>query len=232
MTEKKTKTLSHTQRMILWAVSVKPSTALELSGVVGVGISRICRAVRGLVEKGLMFSDSRVKTAGQPARLLKAHIKHPDPRLEVIGKQLHAAPLLAQIVGAIDQAGEPMTVAEIAEFIGAKQESVRMAVRYHHCGDGAGRLRVAEWVYMPAKGHGWKPRYSTSPGKDAAKPPRSSSFSRNQWAKRNKALQRMEWQRSTVKAGKPSPIYGHPFSQLYAVAGVPQQAAMLMRGEA
>lgn len=229
MTEKKTQKLSHTQRMILWAVSVKPSTALELSGVVGVGISRICRAVRGLVEKGLLFSDSRVKTAGQPARLLKAHIKHPDPRLEVIGKQGHAAPLLTQIVDAIEQAGEPMTVAEISEFIGAKQESVRMAVRYYHCGDGAGRLRVAGWVYMPAKGHGWKPRYCTSPGEDAVKPKSSKTYSRKQWATRNKALQRMEWQRSTVKAGKPSPTYGHPFAQLYAVAGVSQQAAMLMR---
>ncbi len=232
MTEKKTKTLSHTQRMILWAVSVRPSTALELAGVVGVGISRICRAVRGLVEKGLLFSDSRVKTAGMTARLLKAHIKHPDPRLEVIGKQGQAAPLLAQIVDAIEQVGEPMTVAEIAEFIGVKQESVRKAVKYYHCGDGAGRLRVAGWVYMPAKGHGWKPRYCTSPGEDAVKPKSSSSFSRNQWATRNKALQRMEWQRSTVKAGKPSPTYGHPFAQLYAVAGVSQQAAMLMRDAA
>lgn len=229
MTEKKTKTLSHTKRMILWAVSVKPSTALELAGVVGVGISRICRAVRGLVEKGLLFSDSRVKTAGMTARLLKAHIKHPDPRLEVIGKQGHAAPLLAQIVDAIEQAGEPMTVAEITEFIGVKQESVRKAVKYYHCGDGAGRLRVAGWVYMPAKGHGWKPRYCTSPGDDAVKPKSSNTYSRKQWATRNKALQRMEWQRRTVKAGKPSPTYGHPFAQLYAVAGVSQQAAMLMR---
>lgn len=232
MTEKKTKTLSHTQRMILWAVSVDPSTALELAGVVGVGISRICRAVRGLEEKGLLFSDSSVKTAGRPARLLKAHIKHPDPRLAVIGKQGHAAPLLAQIVDAIEQAGEPMTVAEIAEFIGVRQESVRMAVKYYHTGAGAGRLRVGEWVYVPAKGHGWKPRYCTSPGEDAVKPKSSKTYSRKQWATRNKALQRMEWQRSTVKAGKPSPTYGHPFAQLYAVAGVSQQAAMLMRGEA
>lgn len=229
MTEKKTQKLSHTQRMILWSVSVKPSTALELAGVVGVDRSRICCAVRGLVEKGLLFSDSRVMTAGLPARVLKAHIKHPDPRLDVIGKQGKAAPLLAQIVDAIEQAGEPMTVAEIAEFICARQESVRMAVKYYHCGEGAGRLRVAKWVYMPAQGHGWKPRYCTSPGEDAVKPKSSKSYSRKQWAKRNKALQRMEKQRSTVKAGKSSPIYGHPFAQMFAVAGVSQQAAMLMK---
>ena len=232
MTEKKTKTLSHTKRMILWAVSEKPSTVRELSEVVGVSRRRIDHSVTDLLKASLLFSRSNTKTAGLPARVYEAHIKHPDPRSLVIGKFGKQAPMLAQIIDAIEQVGEPMTVAEIAEFIGVRQESVRMAVKYYHTGAGAGRLRVGEWVYVPAQGHGWKPRYSTSPGKDAAKPPRSSSFSRNQWAKRNKALQRMEWQRSTVKAGKPSPIYGHPFSQLYAVAGVSQQAAMLMRGEA
>lgn len=231
MSEKK-KQLSHAQRMILWAVSVKPSTALELVGVVGVGRSRICCAVRGLVEKGLLFSDSRVMTGGLPAKVLKAHIKHPDPRSEVIGKQGKQAPLLAQIVDAIEQAGEPMTVAEIAEFTGVRQESVRMAVKYYHCGEGAGRLRVAKWTYLPAQGHGWKARYCTSPGEDAVKPKSSKSYSRKQWAKSNQAMQRIDKQRSSVKAGKVSPIYGHPFAQMFAVAGVSQQAAMAMRDAA
>lgn len=229
MTEKMTKRLSHTQRMILWAVSVKPSTAAELSAVVGVDRSRICCAVRSLVDKGMLFSDSRVFTGGLPARVLKAHIKHPDPRSEVIGKEGKQAPMLAQIVDAIKQNGEPMTVAEIAEFTGARQELVRMAAKYYHCGEGAGRLRVAGWVYVPTQGNGWKARYCTSPGPDAVKPKSDKAFSRKQWAKRNKAIQRMEKQRSAVKSGKSSPIYGHPFAQMFAVAGVSQQAAVLMK---
>lgn len=229
MTEKKTKTLSHTKRMILWAVSEKPSTVRELSEVVGVSRRRIDHSVTELLKASLLFSRSHTKTAGLPARVFEAHIKHPDPRSLVIGKFGKQAPMLAQIIDAIEQVGEPMTVAEIAEFIGVRQESVRMAVKYYHTGAGAGRLRVGEWVYVPAQGHGWKPRYSTSPGKDAAKPPRSSSFSRNQWAKQNRAIQRMQSQRSAVQAGKSSQIYRHPFAQLFAVTGVSHIAEKSMR---
>ena len=128
MTEKKTKTLSHTKRMILWAVSKKPSTVRELSEVVGVSRRRIDHSVTELLKASLLFSRSHTKTAGLPARVFEAHIKHPDPRSLVIGKFGKQAPMLAQIIDAIEQVGEPMTVAEIAEFIGVRQESVRMAV--------------------------------------------------------------------------------------------------------
>lgn len=231
MTEKK-KQLSHTQRMIIWAVSVRPQTASELALKVGIDVSNIRHAIKKLMTAGLLFSDSAVKKSGQTAKIYKAHAIHPDPRGAVVGRDHHQAPRLELIVDAIKQAEQPLTVQELADATGMDAERVRRAVNYY-CHGKHRRLRIASWVYVQGTGYGWTACYCTSNGADAPKPAANTSFSRAEWVKRNKALCQLERQRARVKAGKSSPIYGHVFAQLLSVAGVsPKKAAEQIRGAA
>lgn len=232
MNEKKTKRLSHTQRMVLWAVSERPQTASDLALTVGVDVTNIRRAISPLELAGLLFSDSVVKKSGQAAKVYKAHAKHPDPRGDTVGKDNHQAPKLELIVEAITVAEQPLTAQELADATGMDAERVRRAVKYYSHGKHR-RLRIARWVYMQGTGYGWTACYCTSNGVDASKPAANTSFARAEWVKRNKALCQLERQRARVKAGKSSPIYGHVFAQLLSVAGVsPKKAAEQIRGAA
>lgn len=228
MSEKKTSQLSHTQRMVLWALSVRPQAAKDLALALDVDVTNIRRAIKPLEAKGLLFSDSVTMKLGQITKLYKTHTHHPDPRAEVVGKDNHPAPNLALIVDAINQAGQPLTVQELVEFTGLDSVRVRRSVK--RCVQDGSRLRIAKWVYIPGSGYGWSACYCTSKGANAAKPAADTAFARSEWVKRNKALRRIEHQRARVKAGRKSPLYGHVFSQLFSVAGVsPKKAAEHIR---
>lgn len=220
---------SHTQRMVLWAVSVRPQTASELALTVGVDVTNVRHAIKPLELAGLLFSDSVVMKSGQATKVYKAHAIHPDPRGAVVGKDHHQAPKLELIVDAIKQAEQPLTVQELADATGMDVERVRRAVKYY-CHGKHRRMRIASWIYVQGTGYGWTACYCTSNGADASKPAANTSFSRAEWGKRNKALRQLERQRARVKAGKSSPIYGHVFAQLLSVAGVsPKKAAEQIR---
>lgn len=232
MNEKKTKVLAHTKRMILWALSERPATTYNLVQIVGVERSRITQHLRELQASGLVFKDGEVKTTGRRAPIYHAHVKHPDPRSEVIGRQRKQTPMLRSIVDVLTYSGVPMTVHEIAEFADLDVERVRRAIDYHRRKSSETTLRIAKWVYIVGQGRGWTACWNVGHGADAPQPPTDLRQCRKRWRDNNKALRQIDAARARLIAGGSPVLASNPFAQLYAATGTTHRAAVMLKEHA
>lgn len=228
MTEKKTKTLSHTQRMILWLVSESPSTCAQLTERAGVCRKRVDTHVRNLVKAGLLFASGSVKTIAKPATVYSAHVKHPDPSKALTGSTRKDVFRLASILASLENG--PMTEADIADHTSIDRSMVSKAISYHRKG---GRctdvLRIHSFVYVEGRGNGWKPAYTKGPGPDAVRPKSCQKANMDRYLSRNGArvrARRVMYRLKTTGGG--SVVAGNPFAQLYAVTGTTYCASGLL----
>lgn len=228
MTEKMTKELCHSEKMILWLVSESPSTCAQLTERAGICRKRVDTHVRNLVKAGLLFASGRVKTIAKPATLYSAHVKHPDPSKNLIGSTRKDVFRLESILAAIE-AG-PLTEADIADHTGIERSVVSKAISYHRKG---GRctdvLRIHSFVYAEGRGNGWKPAYIKGPGQDAVRPKSCQKANMDRYMSRNRArvrARRLMYRLKTTGGG--SVVAGNPFAQLYAATGTTYHASGLL----
>lgn len=151
-----------------------------------------------------------------------------DDKLRGAGEMKGRHPLTRDILlDALRHLG-PMTARELAEFTGIPRSSVNSAI--NHSREVAPRARFAIVEWRRAVGHKGRmaPVYKRGPGFDAPPPVIDKAEAMREYKARYKARHAAVLRvKSQAKDG--SRLVGHPFAQMFAVAGVSQQAAMLMK---
>lgn len=226
MTEKKTSDLTHGMRLILWALSSKPMTTRQISGMTKQSRASVNDLVRDLAQRGLVFrSGNEPKPQGGHAPIYSVHVKHDKPEKVGLKKHGRLNRRLQIIVDAIKT--HPMTAKEIAEFTGSTRANVNSCLTYTRDGGRSSKIiRVAEWVYQHGLGGGWVPAYGPGPAADAPRPDKMDrKLYLRQWHEKNKARESVR----SASRTQNSVMANNPFAQLIQHAGVTRQAARAMQ---
>ena len=226
MTEKKTNDLTHGMRLILWALSSKPMTTRQISGMTKQSRASVNNLVRDLAQRGLVFRSGTYKRPeGGVAPIYSVHVKHDKPKKVGLKKHGRLNRRLQIIVDAIKT--HPMTAKEIAEFTGSTRANVNSCLTYTRSGGRCSKIvRVAEWVYQHGLGGGWVPAYGPGPAADAPRPEKMDRKQyMQQWQAKNKARESVR----SASRTQNSVMANNPFAQLIQHAGVTRQAARAMQ---
>lgn len=219
MNEQKTKVLTYTQKMILGVLSDGKLTMVDLVSKVGITRSAVTANLRVLKRTGLVFENGSIPTDGRPAAFYDVHVKHPMPAAsENLGKNRKLTPRLRSIFDAIEANG-PMTVADMADWIGCEQYCVQSAVSYYREGGDTRTLRITRWTYVKGSAKGYMPVFGRGPGVDAPKPKVDKRAYNAEWRERNRAKIRASAAVYRQKKFGKTTVANNPFWQLVSMAG-------------
>lgn len=210
--------LTHNQRRALAYLSDAPRTRNELAIAMRCSGSCAVSTLRVLKRKGLITEVGSRSTDGRRAPIYAPKRKHPHPPArELVGANGRTPYRLRSIVAALK--GGPLTLEEIAGWIGCKQSQVSVAITYHR--DGGRKsdvIRIADWYYSSVIGVGWAPLYGLGPGPDARKPKRDKKLVDAAYRERNKARIRVQQGARQQKAKGRAVKVADPFAHLLFVA--------------
>lgn len=226
MTEKKTSSLTHGMKLILWALSSKPMTTRDIKNVTEQSRASVNDLTAELVKRGLVYRSGTYKRPeGGVAPIYSVHVKHGKPEKVGLKKHGRVNHRLQIIVDAIQ--AHPMTAKEIVEFTGSTRANVNSCLTYTRYGGRCSKLiRIADWVYQSGKGGGWVPAYGPGPDPDEPQPKTMNrKLYLRKWQEKNKARESVR----SASRTQNSVMASNPFAQLIQHAGVTRQAARAMQ---